>query len=198
MGSFPKIAPFDTYAPMIAGPSVMNGGVTELMSIVGNTISTDCNLSQGVVIYRPFIVEAETYINACSWPVGTSGSTNTVNVEVGIYTEAGVRLTTTGTVNIAAATGANTLKTAALTAVTLEPGAYYLAYVNRDGVVPTGGSNQIAWRGSPAMTLNKFRSMGFFEQNIGSSTALPATATFAVLSSLPTIGVAAIALLGRA
>lgn len=198
MGSFPRIAPFDTYAPMIAGPSVMNGGVTELMSIVGNSISTDCNLSQGLVIYRPFIVEAETYINACSWPVGTSGSSASVSVEVGIYTEAGVRLTTTGTVLISAATSANTLKTAALTAVTLEPGAYYLAYVNRNGTVPTSGSDQQAWRGSPAMTLNKFRSMGFFEQVIGASTALPSTATFGVITSLPTIGVAAIALLGRA
>jgi len=198
MGSFPKIAPFDTYAPMIAGPSVPNGGVTELMSMVGNTITTDCNLSSGIAIYRPFIVEAETYITACSWPVGTSGNTNPVNVEVAIYTDAGVRLTTTGTVNIPISTAANTLKTVAMTAVTLDPGAYYLAYINRDGAVPTGGSNQIAWRGSPAMTLNKFRSMGFMEQSVGVSTALPATATFAVYSSLPTIGVPAIALLGRA
>ena len=119
-------------------------------------------------------------------------------MEVAIYTDAGVRLTTTGTVNIPVSTTANTLKTAAMTAVTLDPGAYYLAYVNRDGAVPTSGSNQIAWRGSPAMTLNKFRSMGFLEQSIGSSTALPATATFAVTTSYPTVGVPAIALLGRA
>jgi len=183
----------------IAGPSTINGGLLEVAAFVSGSVATNTNMTGGYAMYRQFIVESDTYISHVSWQLGTASTPVTFNtLEIGIYSEDRIRLTTTGSFQTAASTS-QTAKTLAFSpAVTLRSGCYYLAYHNKDWSSTAQYANP--WFGSPALTINKHRAMGSFEENVGNaSTLLPATATFAVVTAnTGTSGSPAITLLGRA
>ena len=183
----------------IAGPSTINGGLLEVAALVAGSVATNTNMTAGYAMYRQFIVESDTYISHVSWQLGTaSAPVSANNLEIGIYSEDRIRLTTTGNYQVTTGTSTTAITLGFSPAVTLRSGCYYLAYHNKDWT----GTAQYAnpWYGTPAMTINKHRAMGSFEQNVGNaSTLLPATATFAVVtSSTGTSGSPAMTLLGRA
>tara|TARA_R110000868_G_scaffold300246_1_gene560684 strand:- start:604 stop:1191 length:588 start_codon:yes stop_codon:yes gene_type:complete len=194
MGSFPNTDFPRNYGPIVAGPATLNGGLLELLGLISNTFTTDLPMVKGWVMYRQFTVDADTYISSVVWSTGTNIPTGVVTAEVGIYNENGTRLATTGTVTMA--TPASQQSSAFTSAVTLKPGCYYIGWVNRDWT-SGGGAGIAPFRGTAALNANKHRAMGNFEQFIGASTALPATATFAVMSTNATVGLPIIVLLGR-
>ena len=192
MGSFPNTDFPEWYGPIVAGPPTINGGIIETLAMTSNTFTTDTNPAAGWVMFRQFTVDSETYLSSVVWSSGAVHGGGSATCEVAIYNENRTRLCTTGTVTV---TTAAALQTANFTpSVTIKPGCYYLAYQNR--LWAAAGAYISPFKGSPAYTAIKHRAMGTFEQNVGNTT-LPATATFAVVSTNATVGVPYIAILGR-
>jgi len=194
MGLFPNTDFPEWGGPIVAGPPTLNGGVLELLAMVSNTFATNIPYpTQGVANYRQFTVNSETFINSVVWSTGVNVPTGTTTVEIAIYNENRQQLTTTGTVTPATP---SSLQSAVFSpTVTLKTGCYYLAWINRNW--QTGGAGITPFLGTPALNANKHRAMGIFEQNVGISTALPATATFSPVSINAAMGLPIMALLGR-
>jgi hypothetical protein len=183
----------------IAGPSTINGGLLEVAAFVSGSVATNTNMTAGYAMYRQFIVESDTYISHVSWQFGTASTPVAANnLEIGIYSEGRIRLTTTGNFQVTNGLASSAKTLAFSPAVTLRSGCYYLAYHNKDWTGLAQYANP--WFCTPSLTINKHRAMGSFEENVGGAgTFLPATATFAVVTSATgTSGSPAMTLLGRA
>lgn len=193
MGSFPNTDFPEWYGPSVAGPATLNGGMLELLGLISNQFTTDLPLTAGWAMYRQFVVDSETYISSVVWSSGSNIPSGTPTVEVAVYNENRTRLATTGTVSITTVTS---LQSSAFTsAITLRPGCYYIGWIAQNWT--SGGGGAAPFRGTAALNANKHRAMGNFEQNVGASTALPATATFSAVSTLAAVGLPIMALLGR-
>jgi hypothetical protein len=127
-----------------------------------------------LAFYVPFYVAAPINVQAAFWSNGTGAGGN---CDVGIYTDTGTRLVSTGSTGRGAASGYIT--TTALTDTVVGVGRYYMAF-SHDG---TNNLTSFA----PVAGLNE--AAGVLEQT--SAFALPSTATFAVTTRayLPFFGI---------
>lgn len=115
-----------------------------------------------LAIYVPFTVWEPFTVTHLAW---VNGAAVSGNVDMGIYDEAGTRLTSTGAT---AQSGTNAIQIVDITDITLGPGLYYMA-MSLSSAVGT------IWRNAPAVYLSIMS--GVYEQ--ASAHPLPANATFA-------------------
>lgn len=128
-------------------------------------------------IYIPFEIDVPLVAQKMVYGISTIAAGN---FDMGIYSETGTRLVSTGST---ALPGSGTFQSVTITSTTLVPGTYFMA-MNVDTGTPT--FNRVG--GLPAGTLQM---CGVQQQAVGAVT-LPSTATFANPASafLPVIGVA--------
>jgi hypothetical protein len=194
MGSFPSLGIDRPAGPQLVGPMTLNGGALEVASLGGSSWITDnpnatgVTGTAGIAVFRQFTVDSPTYISSTYHQSGSGGTANS-QVEIAIYDEQRQRLATTGTIG-----SGGLVYVQGTLSVTLQPGCYYLCYHNKT-FVGGGTTVTVPFRGCPAMTAQKHRAMGTFEQNVGSG-ALPATATFATFATNATQGAPYISLSG--
>jgi hypothetical protein len=100
-----------------------------------------------------------------------NGANATGNVDVGLYSEAGIRLLSTGTT---ARSGTNAMQYINVTDSTFPPGNYYLALV--------ASSTTGSFMRSSTQGLEVSKASGFLQEALG-STVLPATMTPASYTS---------------
>jgi hypothetical protein len=99
------------------------------------------------------------------------------NVDIGIYTERGGRVYSTGSTPLTGAPGSGPLYVTPATPLLLGPGAYFMAYACDTG---GGGSSRAFTTGFNA---TQGRMMGVYQQ--ASAFPLPAAATFAAYTGTP-------------
>lgn len=124
-------------------------------------------------IYVPFTVEAEDLVQQMFWENGGVAGTT----DVGIYDITGTRL-----VSLGPTTNAGTIQIGNITDTTLPRGNYYMAMLVSTTVTAT------FW--SAVVGVPMLRMAGCQQEAVGSAT-LPATATFAAITSayLPMVGI---------
>lgn len=116
--------------------------------------------------YLPFVIPEPVIVTQlATW----NGATASGNIDIGIYDSSGTRIVSAGST---AQSGTNTLQTFNITDTTLGRGAFYLGIAKND----TTGT---IFRSATQTVL--YRVWGILEQT--SAFALPATATFALLSA---------------
>ena len=125
-------------------------------------------------IFVPFRLTSPFSVSTMWWE---NGATATGNVDIGIYTEDGTRLVSSGST---AQTGTNTTQSVTVTTTQLGPGLFYLA-------LALSSSSGTIFRNTGGGIQNQ-RVMGLAQQ--ASAFPLPATATLAVMTTayLPQCG----------
>jgi hypothetical protein len=118
--------------------------------------------ANNLAIYVPFTLWEPFTVAHLAW---INGAAVSGNVDMGIYDEAGTRLTSTGAT---AQSGTNAIQTVGITDITLGPGLYYMA-MSLSSAVGT------IFRNAPTAYLSEMS--GVYEE--ASAHPLPATATFA-------------------
>lgn len=137
-------------------------------------VSTAAWPAANTAYFMPFTVEQPFTVTQ----IFTYTQTSSGNIDMGIYAEDGTRLTSTGST---AASGTNTVQAVDITDITLTPGRYYLA-------MAVDNTTHSAYRWSNNFGLEFQRATGCFQ--MASAFPLPATATFATLTSAYSPGVA--------
>lgn len=152
---------------------------SSLMAILGAVVPASAAWpTANKAFYIPFALEVTANIQKV-WVA--NGATASNNFDVGVYTEDGTKLYSTGSV---AQSGTNTLQTVTPTAFLLNPGRYYI------GMAMNGTTGTVFRYGVTAQGLS---TMGILTQT--SAFALPAVATFASASAetyVPLFGLATV------
>lgn len=118
-------------------------------------------------MYCPIMAQAPMSITAF---FVVNGASTSGNFEIGLYAADGTKLSSTGST---AQSGTNTYQSVSVTPFNIGAGLYFLA-VTFDNTTATVRSE--------AVGAQLLRSLGFLEQDLSGSWALPATATFAAAS----------------
>lgn len=165
MADFPAVQDYNhavicLTSPECLGMQLAASGLTYITA----TAYTSANLAQ----YVPFLVGYPMTVQKMFWENGATVGTN--HVDVGIYDSQGNQLTHSGSTLTA---GATTTQSISVTAVTLQPGLYYMA-IAVDGTTDTF----LSW--SFTTSFSYTRMLGIYQQ--ATAFPLPATATFAVNS----------------
>lgn len=153
-----------------ATPAAMAGATSTTIQVPASMAWGGANTA----CFVPFSIPWAYPVNRMFW---VNGATIAGNTDVGIYTEAGARIYSTGSTVSA---GASLPQYDTGTPFLLGPGSYYMAYVN-------DGTTGRTW-GSTAVTAAAGRFMGL--QQMASALPLPATATLAqwAIIGLPLFG----------
>lgn len=122
-------------------------------------------------VYQAIIVQSTVTVTHLGVIVG---ATSSGNIDVGIYTEGGVKLVSSGSTAVGTI---STLQSFDVTDTTLEPGLYWLACAVDNGTATLRGSVVPITNASAATA----RTRGYMVQT--SAFALPATAAFAAPSA---------------
>jgi hypothetical protein len=131
-------------------------------------------------IYTPVVIQRPTTIKKLGWHNGTTVSGN---VDAGIYDVAGIRLTSTGST---AQAGAAALQIVDITDILIGPGLFYFA------LAADNTTARLVSASLPSVIAGSV--MGFREQT--SAFVLPATATFATLTSSQAAAVFGLTIVG--
>jgi hypothetical protein len=143
-----------------ASPESLGGAVGSWTNIHTAQPWGTANLAR----YVPFVLDRPYHVAQLVWYVNTAN-----NCDVGIYTEGGTRLVSTGST---AAAGGGTFQTFNITDLELGPGRYFWATA-----ADNGGAQFGCWQ----HTQHLAQGNGIYEET--SAFPLPATATFATITS---------------
>lgn len=179
MTNFPQSV-FPT-APTISTLSLESIGMEFIISQGGGPGSTGAWPTANKAIYLPFSLKYPTLIKLM-FSVNGSSAANTR--DLGIYSEDGTRIVSIGST---AGSGTNNIQTYDITDTLIGPGRFYMAIASSNVT-----SQFFRAAGS---SLPRLQALGIYEQT--TAFPLPATATFASLSSLyiPLIGLSTTTLL---
>ena len=151
--------------PIISTVDTKHAVFTTAQTIASGTYPTAF-----LALYVPVLIESRCIVRKLGI---ANGATASGNLDLGLYSVDGVRLTSAGSTAQAGTSAEQWLDVAD---VTIQPGCYYLA-VAFDGT--TGTVQRASLSSAPAVAA-----AGVLTQDLGASVVLPATATFARTHSL--------------
>lgn len=169
----------DPNSPANVMGAVLTPGMPDFLPLGAATAAAAAIATNNRIWYLPFVCNRRFTVTRLAW---LNGGTVAGTVEVGIYSEAGVQLVTSGAVSAA---GTNSQQVVDITDTTLDPGVYYLAFV-------TSNATQQVFRWNAANLATNYTAVftslaaGIAAKALGilvqATAALPATATFAAPS----------------
>jgi len=170
MGDWPQI--FTAPQSNAFGPWTQSSLTGDMLALSTANIGAAVWPAANRALFYPVWVEQP----ALAQKIGVWVTTQSGNLDVGIYAESGARLVSMGSTAVAAAG----LQVLDITDTRLNPGIYYVALCV-DNVTA-------AFERSSNLTANMLRVCGVRQQDVGVVT-LPATATFANMASPYVVGV---------
>lgn len=167
--TFPAPPIISTFSPEALGPQLLLNGISGVPG--SNSLWPTANKA----IFIPFVLRFPITVVRL-WTNNATAVTDTR--DIGIYSEDGTKIVSTGST---AGSGTSTLQVYSVTATTIGPGRFYLALAN------SGSASRFFATGVSAV---RAKTLGVYEMT--SAFPLPATATFATISSAyqPMIGLA--------
>lgn len=148
--------------PMMPGMSTLDDPNSGAWFSRGNIGSSAAWPASNTAVYTPYLLTETVVAQQIAFIVGTSSG----NIDVGIYSETGTRLVSSGST----ACGASGVQAVDITDTTLTPGVYFVA-MNCDNTTAT-------FNRTAGITNAAMRFYGVQNEAVGSVT-LPATATMA-------------------